>query len=63
MTPRTVFITGSSSGLGRAATKLFSARGWKVGREGDVCDASGAGRRLSPGDSARFFGAEPQEGA
>ena len=30
MTQRAVFITGSSSGLGRAAAKLFSARGWKV---------------------------------
>jgi NAD(P)-dependent dehydrogenase (short-subunit alcohol dehydrogenase family) len=30
MTQRTIFITGSSSGLGRAAAKLFSARGWKV---------------------------------
>jgi len=30
MTQRTAFITGSSSGLGRAAAKLFSARGWKV---------------------------------
>jgi len=30
MAPRAVFITGSSSGLGRAAAKLFSARGWKV---------------------------------
>ncbi len=30
MTPRAVFITGSSSGLGRAAAKLFAARGWKV---------------------------------
>lgn len=30
MTQRTVFITGSSSGLGRAAAKLFSARRWKV---------------------------------
>jgi NAD(P)-dependent dehydrogenase (short-subunit alcohol dehydrogenase family) len=28
--PRTIFITGSSSGLGRAAAKLFAARGWKV---------------------------------
>jgi NAD(P)-dependent dehydrogenase (short-subunit alcohol dehydrogenase family) len=27
---RTIFITGSSSGLGRAATKLFSSRGWTV---------------------------------
>jgi len=27
---RTIFITGSSSGLGRAATKLFSSRGWSV---------------------------------
>jgi len=27
---RTIFITGSSSGLGRATAKLFSARGWKV---------------------------------
>ena len=27
---RAVFITGSSSGLGRAAAKLFAARGWKV---------------------------------
>jgi NAD(P)-dependent dehydrogenase (short-subunit alcohol dehydrogenase family) len=30
MTQRAVFITGSSSGLGRAAAKLFAARGWKV---------------------------------
>jgi NAD(P)-dependent dehydrogenase (short-subunit alcohol dehydrogenase family) len=28
--PRTIFITGSSSGLGRAAAKLFSSRGWTV---------------------------------
>ena len=30
MMQRAVFITGSSSGLGRAAAKLFAARGWKV---------------------------------
>ena len=28
--PGTIFITGSSSGLGRAAAKLFSSRGWTV---------------------------------
>jgi NAD(P)-dependent dehydrogenase (short-subunit alcohol dehydrogenase family) len=27
---KTIFITGSSSGLGRAATKLFVSKGWKV---------------------------------
>lgn len=27
---KAVFITGSSSGLGRAAAKLFASRGWKV---------------------------------
>lgn len=27
---RTIFITGSSSGLGRAAVKLFASRGWTV---------------------------------
>lgn len=27
---KTIFITGSSSGLGRAATKLFASRGWMV---------------------------------
>jgi NAD(P)-dependent dehydrogenase (short-subunit alcohol dehydrogenase family) len=27
---RTIFITGTSSGLGRAATKLFAAKGWRV---------------------------------
>jgi len=27
---RTIFITGSSSGLGRATAKLFASRGWKV---------------------------------
>ena len=27
---RSIFITGSSSGLGRATTKLFSSRGWTV---------------------------------
>jgi NAD(P)-dependent dehydrogenase (short-subunit alcohol dehydrogenase family) len=29
-TPKTIFITGSSSGLGRATAKLFASRGWKV---------------------------------
>ena len=28
--PKSIFITGSSSGLGKAAAKLFSSRGWKV---------------------------------
>jgi NAD(P)-dependent dehydrogenase (short-subunit alcohol dehydrogenase family) len=27
---QTIFITGSSSGLGRAAVKLFASKGWKV---------------------------------
>jgi NAD(P)-dependent dehydrogenase (short-subunit alcohol dehydrogenase family) len=27
---KTIFITGSSSGLGRAAVKLFAGKGWKV---------------------------------
>jgi NAD(P)-dependent dehydrogenase (short-subunit alcohol dehydrogenase family) len=27
---KTIFITGSSSGLGRATTKLFSSKAWKV---------------------------------
>ena len=27
---KTIFITGSSTGLGRAAAKLFAAKGWKV---------------------------------
>jgi NAD(P)-dependent dehydrogenase (short-subunit alcohol dehydrogenase family) len=27
---QTIFITGSSSGLGRATAKLFSSKGWKV---------------------------------
>ena len=27
---RTIFITGSSSGLGRASAKLFASRGWTV---------------------------------
>ena len=30
MNDKTIFITGSSSGLGRAAAKLFASRGWKV---------------------------------
>jgi NAD(P)-dependent dehydrogenase (short-subunit alcohol dehydrogenase family) len=29
-TQRTIFITGTSSGLGRASVKLFSAKGWDV---------------------------------
>ena len=29
-TQKTIFITGTSSGLGRAAAKLFSAKGWRV---------------------------------
>jgi NAD(P)-dependent dehydrogenase (short-subunit alcohol dehydrogenase family) len=27
---KAIFVTGSSSGLGRAAAKLFASRGWKV---------------------------------
>lgn len=27
---RTIFMTGTSSGLGKAAVKLFAAKGWKV---------------------------------
>ena len=27
---KTIFITGTSSGLGRASVELFSARGWRV---------------------------------
>ena len=27
---KTIFITGASTGLGRAAAKLFAAKGWKV---------------------------------
>lgn len=30
MSTKTIFITGSSTGLGRAAAKLFASRGWKV---------------------------------
>jgi NAD(P)-dependent dehydrogenase (short-subunit alcohol dehydrogenase family) len=28
--PKAIFITGASSGLGRATAKLFAAKGWKV---------------------------------
>ena len=28
--PSTIFITGTSSGLGRASVKLFLAKGWRV---------------------------------
>ena len=28
--PRSVFLTGTSTGLGRAAVALFSERGWQV---------------------------------
>jgi NAD(P)-dependent dehydrogenase (short-subunit alcohol dehydrogenase family) len=27
---KTIFVTGSSSGLGRATAKLFASKGWKV---------------------------------
>jgi NAD(P)-dependent dehydrogenase (short-subunit alcohol dehydrogenase family) len=27
---RTIFITGTSSGLGKAAVRLFAEKGWKV---------------------------------
>ena len=27
---KTIFITGASSGLGKAAAKLFQNRGWNV---------------------------------
>jgi NADPH:quinone reductase-like Zn-dependent oxidoreductase len=29
---KTIFITGASSGLGKATAKLFSAKGWSGGR-------------------------------
>ena len=29
-TPRTIFITGASSGLGKATAKLFALKDWKV---------------------------------
>src|SRR4030095_11427124 len=29
-TQKTIFITGTSSGLGRASVKLFSTKGWRV---------------------------------
>ena len=29
-TGKSIFITGASSGLGRATAKLFASRGWKV---------------------------------
>jgi NAD(P)-dependent dehydrogenase (short-subunit alcohol dehydrogenase family) len=44
----TIFITGSSSGLGRATAKLFASKGWKViasmrdpTREKELGDISG----------------------
>ncbi len=47
-TSKTIFITGSSSGLGRATAKLFAARGWKViatmrnpAREADLAATAG----------------------
>lgn len=30
MSDRSIFITGSSTGLGKAAAKLFAAKGWRV---------------------------------
>src|SRR6185295_4256075 len=30
MSTKTIFITGTSTGLGRAAAKLFASKGWKV---------------------------------
>ena len=45
---KTIFITGSSSGLGRATAKLFVSKGWKViasmrdpKREQELGDISG----------------------
>lgn len=48
--PRTIFITGGGSGIGRATAILFAARGWRVGLA-DV-DAAGmaATRALIPRD-------------
>jgi NAD(P)-dependent dehydrogenase (short-subunit alcohol dehydrogenase family) len=49
-TQKTIFITGASSGLGRASVKLFSCKGWRViatmrggdtPREGDFGKLSG----------------------
>ena len=45
---RAIFITGASSGLGRATAKLFASKGWKVSasmrdpkREKELGDISG----------------------
>src|SRR5262250_1962139 len=45
---KTIFITGASSGLGRATAKLFASKGWKViasmrdpKREKELGDISG----------------------
>jgi len=46
--PKAIFITGSSSGLGRASAKLFASKGWKViasmrdpAKEKDLAKVSG----------------------
>lgn len=48
MTGRTIFVTGGSSGIGRAVAQHFAARGWRVGLA-DI-DAAGleATRALLP---------------
>ncbi|HEX7751059.1 MAG TPA: SDR family NAD(P)-dependent oxidoreductase, partial [Novosphingobium sp.] len=49
--PKSIFITGGGSGIGRATARLFSQRGWFVGL-GDVSEAGMAETRaLLAGDS------------
>jgi NAD(P)-dependent dehydrogenase (short-subunit alcohol dehydrogenase family) len=48
MANKTIFITGSSTGLGKATTQLFAAKGWRVlatmcnpERESELADLPG----------------------
>jgi NAD(P)-dependent dehydrogenase (short-subunit alcohol dehydrogenase family) len=53
---KTVLITGSSSGIGRATVQLFTTRGWNVAATARHPDSLGtwAGVRQHPAAAAQF---------
>ena len=59
--PRTIFITGGASGIGRETALLFAQRGWRIGAE-DV-DEAGLARLESDAGGHFTWSLEPYSSA